>query len=473
MERIQQQYQGDEQRPLRGYLTVLGVYSGLTGALAVAGRAMGKQLPDRIGLGDTVLLSVATHKASRLLSKDAVTSPLRAPFTHYEEPAGEGELNESVRGHGVRAEDHPAGRHRADRRGRLGHAPARLRRRQATAGEGLVMTPKVVVVTGASGGVGRATVREFARRGDKVALLARGQSGLDSAAEDIRSAGGEALVVPVDMADPEAVEQAADRVERELGPIDVWVNDAFTGVFAPVTEIEPAEFKRVTEVSYLGYVYGTKAALNRMTPRDSGVIVQVGSALAYRGIPLQSAYCAAKHAVQGFHEALRCELLHTKSGVRVTMVQLPAVNTPQFGWVLSRLPKRAQPVPPIYQPEVAARAIVYAAGHPRRRERWVGMSTVATLLGDKVMPGLLDHYLARTGYKSQQTGAARDPRQPANLWQPADQKSGTDQGAHGDFDDTAHPRSLQQWAAHHPALLAGGLALAAAGLGVAGMARRP
>jgi len=327
------------------------------------------------------------------------------------------------------------------------------------------------VITGASGGVGRATAREFARRGDRVALLARGQSGLDSAAADVRALGGEALVVPVDVADDRAVEAAAQQVEDKFGAIDVWVNDAFTGVFAPVTEIEPAEFRRVMEVSYLGYVYGTKSALARMLPRDSGVVVQVGSALAYRGIPLQSAYCAAKHAIQGFHESLRCELLHAKSGVRVTMVQLPAVNTPQFGWVLSRLPRRAQPVPPIYQPEVAARAIVRAADRPRRREHWVGMSTVATLLGDKVVPGLLDHYLARTGYSAQQTDSPRDPHQPTNLWEPADARSGTDQGAHGEFDEVAHERSPQQWVSRHRGLLAAGAVLTAVA-GVVGVARK-
>jgi NAD(P)-dependent dehydrogenase (short-subunit alcohol dehydrogenase family) len=328
------------------------------------------------------------------------------------------------------------------------------------------------VITGASGGVGRATAREFARRGDRVALLARGQAGLDSAAADVRALGGQALAIQVDVADHEAVDLAADRVEREFGPIDVWVNDAFAGVFAPVTEIQPAEFKRVTEVSYLGYVYGTKAALKRMLPRDSGVIVQVGSALAYRGIPLQSAYCAAKHAIQGFHESLRCELLRDGSGVRVTMVQLPAVNTPQFDWVLSRLPRRARPVPPIYQPEVAARAIVHAAGHPHRREYWVGASTVATLLADKAAPGLLDRYLARTGYAAQQTGRPRDSGQPANLWHPADDRPRQDRGAHGAFDDDAHARSPQLWASQHRGLLAAVGALLLAGLGVAGVLRR-
>ena len=214
---------------------------------------------------------------------------------------------------------------------------------------------QVVVVTGASAGVGRATARRFAERGAAVALLARGEKGLAGAAEEVRAAGGTPLVVPVDMAEHKEVFAAADRVEREFGPIDTWVNVAFSSVFAPVTQISPEEYRRVTEVTYLGYVYGTKAALERMLPRDRGTIVQVGSALAYRGIPLQSAYCAAKHAIQGFHDSLRTELLHEGSNVHVTMVQLPAVNTPQFDWVLSRLPRRPQPVPPIYQPEVVAR----------------------------------------------------------------------------------------------------------------------
>ncbi|MGW4589721.1 SDR family oxidoreductase [Amycolatopsis thermoflava] len=324
---------------------------------------------------------------------------------------------------------------------------------------------RVVVVTGASGGIGRAAARAFGERGNRVALLARGEKGLKAAAEEVERAGGEALTVPVDMADHAAVDAAADQVEGAFGPIDVWVNDAFTGVFARFTDIEPEEFRRVTAVTYLGYVNGTRTALKRMLPRDRGAIVQVGSALAYRGIPLQSAYCGAKHAIQGFTEALRCELLNDKSNVHVTMVQMPGVNTPQFDWVLSRLPRRAQPVPPIYQPEIPARAIVYAADHPRRREYWVGGSTVATLIANKFAPGLLDRYLARSGVKSQQTKQPRDPHQPANLWVPADDSEGEDFGAHGRFDRKAKARSPQLWASQHHGLL-GALAVAAAtGLG--------
>jgi NAD(P)-dependent dehydrogenase (short-subunit alcohol dehydrogenase family) len=332
---------------------------------------------------------------------------------------------------------------------------------------------RVVVVTGASGGIGRATAEAFGRRGDMVALLARGETGLAVAADHVRVGGGTALAIPTDVADSDQVTAAADRVEAELGPIDVWVNVAFTSVFAPFDQIHPDEFRRVTEVAYLGYVYGTMAALTRMKLRDQGTIVQVGSALAYRGIPLQSAYCGAKHAIQGFHESLRCELLHEHSGVRVTMVQMPAVNTPQFSWVLSRLPKHAQPVPPIYQPELAARAVLHAADRPRRREYWVGGSTVGTLAANAVAPGLLDRYLARTGFSSQQTGQPRDPDQPVNLWYPADDRSGHDFGAHGVFDERSTPRSPQLWASqHHGALAAAGGALAAAALGWWGRSRR-
>ncbi|MFC1437153.1 SDR family oxidoreductase [Streptacidiphilus sp. N1-10] len=325
---------------------------------------------------------------------------------------------------------------------------------------------QVVVVTGASGGIGRATAQAFAARGAKVALLARGEAGLAGATEDVERLGGRPLAIATDMADPDQVEAAAARVEEELGPIDVWVNVAFTSVFSPFTEITAAEYKRVTEVNYLGYVYGTMAALARMKPRNSGTIVQVGSALAYRGIPLQTAYCGSKHAIQGFNEALRCELLHERSAVRTTMVQMPAVNTPQFDWVLSRLPEPAQPVPPIYEPEVAARAVVYAADHPGRREYWVGGSTMGTLIANALAPGLLDRYLARTGFSSQQDDRPQNPDHPTNLWRPADGKDGHDYTAHGSFDGRATSRSPQLWASQHH----GALALAAAGLLVAAAA---
>ncbi len=321
----------------------------------------------------------------------------------------------------------------------------------------------VVVVTGASGGVGRATARAFGHRGAAVALLARGETGLAGAADDVRAAGGVALPIEVDLADHQQVEAAAVRTEAELGEIDTWVNVAMSSVFAPFSQVAPEELKRVTEVTYLGYVYATRAALDRMLPRDRGTIVQVGSALGYRGIPLQSAYCAAKHALRGFHDSLRAELRHEGSNVAVTMVALPAVNTPQFDWLLSRLPNRPQPIPPIYQPEVAADSIVYAADHPQRREYWVGASTVATIVANKIAPGLLDRYLGRTGYASQQTETPHDPDAPANLWQPADGPQGHDFGAHGRFDDRASPRSYQIWASRHHGLLG-----AAAGLAVLG-----
>jgi NAD(P)-dependent dehydrogenase (short-subunit alcohol dehydrogenase family) len=329
----------------------------------------------------------------------------------------------------------------------------------------VTMAGKVVLVTGASGGIGRATAREFASQGAKVALLARGEAGLRAAAEDVTAAGGEALVLPADVADFEAVREAGRRAEAELGPVDIWVNVAFSSVFAEFTDIKPDEFKRVTEVTYLGFVYGTRVALDLMLPRDRGVIVQTGSALAKRGIPLQSAYCGAKHAIQGFHESLRTELLHRGSGVQTTIVHMPAVNTPQFDWLVSRLPDHAQPVPPIYQPEVAARALVHAAEHPGKREYWVGGSTVGTLLANKFVPGLLDRYLARTGFRSQQTGE-RQGSHPTNLWKPADQAPGHDFGAHGSFDDKAHPRSYQLWMVKHRRKLAvaGGAALGLAGL---------
>lgn len=324
---------------------------------------------------------------------------------------------------------------------------------------------QVVVVTGASGGVGRAVARAYGRRGARVGLLARGEKGLDGAAEDVRAGGGEALALEVDVADHEQVAGAAQRIEEELGAVDVWVNTAFSAVFAPVSEIEPEEFRRVTEVDYLGFVHGTLAALRHMRPRGHGAIVQVGSALAYRGVPLQAPYCASKHAIQGFHESLRCELVHERSGVSTTMVQLPAMNTPQFSWVLSRLPEHPQPMPPIYQPEVAARAVLYAGDHPERREYWIGGSTVGTLLANALAPGLLERYLARTGYAAQQTEQVHDPTTATNLWEPADDEGERDYGAHGVFDRFSYRRSPQMWASHHHgALAAGAGALALGGL---------
>lgn len=310
---------------------------------------------------------------------------------------------------------------------------------------------KIVVVTGASGGIGRASAIAFGQCGATVALIARGEAGLAGAASDVEAAGGRAHTYQVDTSDAAALDETAGRIEQEVGPIDVWVNVAFTSVFAPFWEIKPEEFKRVTEVSYLGYVYGTMTALRLMRPRNAGTIVQVGSTLAYRGIPLQSAYCGAKHGIQGFNESLRCELLHERSKIHTTMVQMPAVNTPQFSWVLSRLPKKAQPVPPIYEPEVAAQGVLYAAAHPQRREYWVGGSTMLTLIGNAVAPGLLDRYLAKTGFSSQQTKENRDPDQPENLWEPAD--TATDFGPHGRFDAVAKPASKQLWASQHHGLI--------------------
>ncbi|MFD5650467.1 SDR family oxidoreductase [Streptomyces sp. NPDC127039] len=333
---------------------------------------------------------------------------------------------------------------------------------------------EVVVVTGATGGVGRATARAFGARGAAVALLARGEHALRRAAEEVEEAGGRALPLVVDVADAEAVDAAATRIEEEFGPIDVWVNAAFSTVFAPVAEIRPEELRRATEVTYFGFVHGTQAALRRMTPRDRGTIVQVGSALAERSVPLQAVYCGAKHAIQGFTESLRCELLHDRSGVRVTMVQMPGLNTPQFSWVLTRLPRHPRPVAPVYQPEVAARAVLYAADHPGRRMYWVGGSTVATLLGQKLAPGLLDRYLARTGYDGQQTDRPVDPSRPANLWKPPDDTAPDDYGAHGIFDDEAHSRSVQFWISRNrrPLALATAVTGAAAAALAGGLRRR-
>jgi NAD(P)-dependent dehydrogenase (short-subunit alcohol dehydrogenase family) len=340
---------------------------------------------------------------------------------------------------------------------------------------------RVVVVTGASGGVGRAVVRELGRKGAKVALIARGTTGLGAAAVDVGTgaliargttglgaaavdvgvAGGNGQVYEADVADYEQVRRAGERIEEELGPISAWINIAFSSVFARFTDITPDEYERTTAVTYLGYVWGTKVALDLMRPRNAGAIVQAGSALSQRGIPLQSAYCGAKHAIKGFTESVRTELLADHSNIHITLVQLPALNTPQFDWVLSKLRRHPQPVPPIYQPEVAARAIVYAAEHPERKEYWAGTPTVATLLAQRVAPALVDRYVARTGIGSQQTDD-KPPNDVANLWEPADES--TDYGAHGAFDGRSHARSPQLWLSQHrrPVLLtlAGGAAAA-------------
>ena len=300
---------------------------------------------------------------------------------------------------------------------------------------------EVVVITGASAGVvGRATVREFARRGAHVGLVARNEDGLQEARLEVEEVGGRALALPTDVADPDQLEEAARRVEEELGPIDVWVNDAMTTVFSPTWEIEPREFKRATEVTYLGAVYGTMAALKRMRPRDRGKILQVGSALSYRAIPLQSAYCGAKHAMRGFTDSVRTELMHEGSEVSITMVQLPGLNTPQFDLCRAKLDYHPQPVPPIYQPEVAARAIYWAA-HTNRREVYVGRSSMITILGNKVSPWIGERYLARTGFSGQQTGERISRDRPDNLFDPI---SG-DHEAHGSFDGQSYSRSPQLW----------------------------
>lgn len=308
---------------------------------------------------------------------------------------------------------------------------------------------EVVVITGASAGIGRATVRAFARRGAYLGLVARGQEGLEGARREVEKLGGQAVVIPTDVADPDQVEKAAVIVEETFGPINVWINNAMVSVLSPVKDMTAEEFQRVTNVTYLGYVHGTLSALRRMLPRDRGVIIQVGSALAYRAIPLQSAYCGAKHAIKGFTESLRSELIHDGSRVRITMVNLPGVNTTQFGWIKSRLPNNPQPVPPIYQPEVMARAIVWSVDHCRR-ELWVGMPTVKTIVGEKFIPGLLDHYLAEVAYTGQQTDVPIDPNRPDNLLTPVAE----DRGAHGPFDHRSRSSSLQLWASMNRGLLA-------------------
>jgi NAD(P)-dependent dehydrogenase (short-subunit alcohol dehydrogenase family) len=318
---------------------------------------------------------------------------------------------------------------------------------------------EVVVITGASGGIGRATARRFAADGAKVALIARGRPGLEAAAREVQQAGGEALALPVDVSEHDQLEAAASSVEDAFGEIDVWVNDAMVTVYAEFLDIEPDEYRRSTEVSYLGMVWGTRAALKRMLPRDRGSIVQVCSAMSYRGIPLQSPYCGAKHACKGFTESIITELLHKKSSVQVSMVQLPGVNTTQFTWGRTKLPKQTMPVPPIYQPEVAADAIHYAAHH-KRRQVYVGIPTVMNIVGERVAPWLLDRYLASSGYKSQMTDQDLDPQGHDNLFAPVEE----DRGAHGPFDDQAHAVSPQlELAKRRGLVLAGVGAMAAAG----------
>lgn len=325
----------------------------------------------------------------------------------------------------------------------------------------------VAVVTGASAGVGRAVVRALGARGYDIALIARGDDGLKGAVDDLERLGRRGIVLPTDVADAEQVEAAAAEAERSLGTPDIWVNDAMTSVFGRFSEMSTKDFQRVTEVTYLGVVYGTASALRRMIPQNRGVVVQVGSALAYRGIPLQSAYCGAKHAIEGFTESVRTELMHDGSNVQLCMAQLPAMNTPQFDWVKSLLPRRAQPVPPIYAPEVAADAIVWLAEHPRR-EMWVGATSVATILANRVAPGLLDRYLSIKGIESQQTDQPEDPDRPHNLYSPVP----GDHGASGRFGDQASSTSPQVWASKHRGLVASAIGGSIAGIAAMAAKRR-
>ncbi len=318
---------------------------------------------------------------------------------------------------------------------------------------------KVVVITGASGGVGRATAWEFAKQGAKVVLLARGIKQLEGTKKEVEDLGGKALTIPTDVADAKQVEAAAEQAEREFGPIDVWVNNAMNSVFAPFKDITPDEFKRVTEVTYLGQIYGTMSALKRMIPRNKGSIVLVGSALAYRGIPLQSAYCGSKHGIQGFYDSLRTELMHDKSKIKICMVQLPAMNTTQFGWVLSKLPNKPRPMGKVYQPEVAAKAIVFAAQH-NRRTVWVGYPTYEAIIGNKIAPWYADIVLAKTGFDGQQTDEPADPNRKNNVWEPVDE----DRGAYGAFKDITHNKSYTLWAGIHRNIVRSVAAALVAGL---------
>jgi short-subunit dehydrogenase len=327
--------------------------------------------------------------------------------------------------------------------------------------------PPVVVVTGATAGVGRAVVRRFAKDRARIGLIARGMDRLEATRREIEEAGGQALICQCDVADAEAVERAASAVEEKFGPIDIWINVAFAGMMAPFVDISMAEFKRVTEVTYLGQVHGTHAALKRMIPRDRGSIVLVGSALAYRGIPLQSPYCGSKHAIQGFQDSLRCELLHMKSNVHVTMVQLPGINTPEFDWMRTTMPNTLRPASPPYQPEVAADAIHFAA-YSKRKEVTFGWWALAAVWADKLASPLVDRYLAKTGFASQQTNEPIAPDRKDNLFEPVP----GDPGAHGRFDAEAHPKSRELWLTEHRGQAALGAALALAAGGIAWLGSR-
>ena len=445
-------YNGGDEMPLASYAALVGVFNTAFAALLLTAKNSGRPLPERISYADLVLLGVATHKLSRIITNDRVTSPSlrRHSKTKHHSMITNKTDSQQHSSNGTHVQS-------GSRQIKLDGDELPITINFSSKREG---KQQVVVVTGASAGVGRAVVRRFAQEGAHIGLLARGLDGLEGTCRDVERLGGKALICQTDVADHEAVERAAQAVEDEFGTIDVWVNNATTSVFSPIKEMTAAEFKRVTEVTYLGVVYGTQAALKRMLPRDRGTIVQVGSALAYRSIPLQSAYCASKHAIQGFTESLRSELIHDESNVHVTMVHLPAVNTPQFGWNKSRLPRHPQPAPPIYQPEVMADAIYFAA-HNTRREMTVGLPAVVAIYGNKVAPGLGDLYLGKYGYDSQQTDELIDPNRPNNLWEPVP----GDHGAHGIFDDRSYSFSPQAWANMNR----GWLALAGAGL-LAGVA---